>query len=221
MGESIPPINRHENSIFALVEIIERQFNRSLYPQVFDSLVAIQDAQAKSVDLIHKRGHISAEEVLAISLEKGGASVVADGYLVAGYLSEEQERFLYGYGAYLQFLDDLQDVNEDAACGQMTVYSGRSRAAYLDVPAEQTFSFGQKVMTLFPTDRSKAAKAYLDIIDRCVRLMLIEAICFAPEHFSQAFLRRIEKQSPCRFKVLRRLKEKHQPYYLAMFGKCV
>lgn len=218
-GERVQPINNHEKSIFALVEIIEMQFDRALYPQVFDSLVAIQQAQAKSVSLIHPGHSLPPEDILAISLEKGGTSVVADGYLVAGNLTAEQEQFLYGYGAYLQFLDDLQDVAEDAARGQKTIYSSCPESILLDKLVEQTFSFGEQVMSIFPPMRSTSADAYLDIIEMCVRLMLIEALCFASDRFSPRFVKQVEKFSPFRFKIMRKVKKKHEPYYMAMFGK--
>ena len=220
-GEFVQPRNSHEKSIFALVEIIEMQFNRAVYPEVFDSLIAIQKAQAKSVLLIHDHRSISDQDILEICLEKGGASVVADGYLVAGNLTEDQERFLFGYGAYLQFLDDVQDVREDAANGQKTVYSIVPGSMPLDGAANQTFVFGEKVIDLYPGGQKKPAQAYIDIMRTSIRLMLIEAICFAEDSFSPLFLSAIEKKSPFRFKILKKLKRQHEPYYMSMFGKAV
>jgi hypothetical protein len=220
-GLAVLPKNSHEKIIFALVEMIEGQYNRALYPQVFESLVAIQQAQAKSVSLIQRIHPLSNKDILDISLDKGGTSVLADGYLVAGSLTEEQERFLFGYGAYLQLLDDLQDVQDDAAVGQKTIYSIFSPLIDLDALANKTFAFGGSVLALYEKSTNEAANAYVDIIQKSVRLMLIEAICFAKEDFSPKYLSILEKQSPFRFKILRDLKKRHQPYYMSMFGKVI
>lgn len=59
------------------------------------------------MQLIHSNKPLSELETLTVYLAKGGASVLADGYLVAGKLTKDQEYFLFGYGAYLQLLDDI------------------------------------------------------------------------------------------------------------------
>jgi hypothetical protein len=56
-------------------------------------------------------------DVLAIGLEKGGTSILADGYLVGNTLSSAPAAFLFGWGAFLQLADDLQDVRLDGQAG--------------------------------------------------------------------------------------------------------
>jgi len=219
-GLPLSPLNSHEKSIFALVEMIEGQYSRARFPEVFDSLVAIHTAQTNSLALFQKNDRVQRNgDILRISLEKGGASVLADGYLVAGHLTKTQERFLFGYGAYLQFLDDLQDVREDAACGQLTVYSDFAQHKILDGIANKTFAFGDRVLSMYQKGASDSSNAYVDIIHSCVRLMLIEAVCFSRESFSISFVKTMQRYSPFRFNLLHKLKKRHAPYYMAMFGK--
>ena len=112
-GMNPMPNNAVEKTIFSLVAMIEEEYPRSAYPEVYKSLLAIHEAQTRSAQLIHSTDKLSETETLQICIAKGGASVLADGYLVAGKLSKDQEYFLFGYGAYLQLLDDIQDVEED------------------------------------------------------------------------------------------------------------
>ncbi len=73
-----------EARLLSLVRLIEGRLPRPRFPGVYGSLLAIYNAQVKSL-LQQKPGALtSPDDVLAISLEKGGTSVLADGYLVAG-----------------------------------------------------------------------------------------------------------------------------------------
>ena len=48
-GQKPSTLGQRENAIWALVAMIEGQFSRSRYPQVFDSLLAIHQAQEESI----------------------------------------------------------------------------------------------------------------------------------------------------------------------------
>ena len=85
-------------------------------------MYAIQKGQTDSLKLLQDNG-LKESGIKDICFEKGGASVLADGYLVAGRLTTEQERALFGYGVYLQLLDDIQDVNEDTESNTRTIFS--------------------------------------------------------------------------------------------------
>ena len=112
-GSAPQPANVHEEHIWALVAMIEGQYARETWPQVFASLQLIHKAQTDSIILLHEHVSPYQVDVLRLSLAKGGASVLADGYLVAGDLTAAQVQALYGYGALLQLADDMQDVTED------------------------------------------------------------------------------------------------------------
>jgi hypothetical protein len=53
------------------------------------------------------------KDILAMSIEKGGSSVLADAYLINGTLTEKEATFFFGYGVLLQICDDLQDGKKD------------------------------------------------------------------------------------------------------------
>ena len=58
-----------------------------------------------------------------LSFEKGGASVLADGYLAAGTLSREEVQFIFRWGALLQLVDDLQDIRQDGGEHSLTIFT--------------------------------------------------------------------------------------------------
>ena len=89
--------------------MFEEQYNRIDFPEVYQSLYAIQKGQTDSLKLLKSNG-LSENEIRRVCFEKGGASVLADGYLVAGKLTKKEEQALFGYGVYLQLLDDIQDL---------------------------------------------------------------------------------------------------------------
>jgi len=121
-GEGIKAENSYEKDLFKLVSMIEGQYPRSGFKEVYESLLCIHAAQCNS--LTQQNGIISPYEkdILGISFEKGGASVLADAYLVNGSLGEEKTDFMFAYGALLQLCDDLQDAKEDLKNGHMTIF---------------------------------------------------------------------------------------------------
>src|SRR5208337_5201388 len=85
-------------------------------------------------------------DIIKLSFEKGGASVLADGHLAAGSLSCEEAQFLFGWGALLQLVDDLQDLRQDRRDAALTIFTQAAGRVPLDELATHTLSFGQKVM---------------------------------------------------------------------------
>ena len=80
-GEYILPLNHTETQLFKLVGMFEDQYNRIDFPEVYESLYAIQKGQTDSLKLL-KSDELTENEIRCVCFEKGGASVLADGYLV-------------------------------------------------------------------------------------------------------------------------------------------
>jgi hypothetical protein len=114
-GAPIARRDRREQIIFDLVGMIECEFDRAHYPQVFASLLAIHRAQSKSLQQLCGNQAPHHIDVMAISFEKGGTSVLADGYLVAGALTAAQRDWIFGFGVLTQLLDDLEDLPHNLA----------------------------------------------------------------------------------------------------------
>jgi hypothetical protein len=198
-GREVAPLNPGERAIFGLVNMIERDMDRRTYPQVFESLIAIHEAQAKSLRLLRSDGPRTEEEVVAISLEKGGTSVVADGCLAAGRLEPGQTEFLFGFGAYLQLMDDLEDVVEDREAGLKTVFSRAAGREPLDGVTDRAFRFGGGVLERLDRFGVPDAEPLRELIrSSLVRGVLTTAGRF-PKLYTRRYLKSLEAHSPFRF----------------------
>ncbi len=207
-GEDITPASAHEDNIYKLVGMIEGQFSRSEYPQVFESLYAIHEAQIKSVYLMRRNVSPYEVDVLGISFEKGGASVLADGYLVAGSLTEPQAAYMFGWGAFVQLGDDLQDVVVDAKDGLSTVFSHTAGRWPLDSVTDRAFHFGQQVLKGLDCFDAPTAEPVKQLMRRAVSRLLIEAAGSADHLYTTEYMRQLEPHSTFRFSFLKeRLKQ--------------
>jgi hypothetical protein len=207
-GSAEEPADSREKTIFGLVGMIEGEFDRTRHPQVFESLLAIHDAQERSVRLLRSAEPFAETEALAIALEKGGASVLADGCLVAGALSPAQVEFLFGFGAYLQLMDDLEDVEEDLRAGVMTIFARRAKMGNLDSLTDRLLAFGVKILEgLAPFAAGNAGP-----LQELVRSSLIQGVVStagrAGKRHGRRYLRGIEAYAPFRFSFSERERRK-------------
>jgi hypothetical protein len=168
---------------------------------VFESLLAIHRAQAKSLGLLHHSADLPERDVLALSFEKGGTSVLADGDLVSPFHNDAQRAYAYGHGVFAQLLDDMEDVGQDSRAGRLTLYSQAAGHSTLDALANRTFHFGRKI--LMGLDCFHVAESLYNLIDRGAVLVLIDAISRTDGYYSQSYLRALEAHSPFRFSFLK------------------
>lgn len=210
LGENLEPESKHEGQVFDLVGRIEDIYNRSKCPKVFESLLIIFEGQRKS--LIQQEGISNPYErdMLDISIEKGGASVLADGYLIDGHLSKEEEFFTYGYGFLLQLCDDLQDVKEDYENHHMTVMSQMAGKYELDNIVTKLINLTVYVIKeaeCFKGENVEEVKKL--IIDNCT-LMIIFAVAMGKEYFSKEYVKEISKYLPFTLGYIAKLKGRLQ-----------
>jgi hypothetical protein len=209
-GESMAPADAHEKVIFDLVAMIERQYPRSAYPRVFESLLDIHRAQGRSLKLMRRSAAPGDTEpgevdVPGLSFEKGGTSVLADGYLVSGSLDEAQRQYTYGHGIFAQLLDDMEDVEQDSGAGRLTIYSQPAGHWHLDALANRTIHFGRKV--LMGLDCFEVEESVRELIRRGADLLLIDTIGRTDRYYTRAYLRELEAHSPFRFSFLKEQRE--------------
>jgi hypothetical protein len=205
-GETPAAANQREAALWALVELIEGQYSRSLYPDVFDCLLAIHKAQEHSIAQVGS--HRSEAELLRVSCAKGGSSVLADGILARGWLTEEESRVSFEWGVLLQLGDDLQDVSEDMKRGSVTLFSGpAARGELLDDRVTQLLRFSERV-----SDRMARLPHGTAMLKGLLRMswrsLILMAVAASHEHFSRGFLLDVEQFSPFRFGFLRERRRK-------------
>jgi len=198
-GNLVKPANRHEAVINDLVGMVEGQWNRTQHSKIYQSLLAIYSAQVRSLSAVAPGASPYEIDVTGISFEKGGTSVLADGYLVAGKLTPDQARLMFGYGCFTQLMDDLEDVISDMQKGQMTFFSQTAGHWPLDNLTNRVFHFGRAVFSdlgAFPGPGSQIVK---ELIERCVDPLLMDSIGQARKLFGKEYLRKIERNFPLRF----------------------
>jgi hypothetical protein len=217
-GENPEPQNHTESQLFRLVGMFEGQFPRVEFPGVYESLYAIQQGQTNSLNLINCNG-IEESKVRKICFEKGGASVLADGYLVAGRLTPEQEQALFGYGIYLQLLDDIQDAKEDADANTKTLFSCLSGTTDLGTFVNRTIHFGRKAMEELRCFKGAEMATMLRLMNRSIETMVIESVGLFPDLYSRRYLTEMERHSPLRFEFIRQKRTQSKSQRLSLFRK--
>ncbi len=216
-GENITPLNHTEEQLFQLVGMFEDQYNRTDFQEVYHSLYAIQKGQTDSLKLL-KSGDLSTNEVRRICFEKGGASVLADGYLVAGKLTHRQEQALFGYGVYLQLLDDIQDIKEDTDAHTHTMCTAL-KSKNLNEFVNQTIHFGRKALEEMKCFEATNVEMFLNLMNRSIESMLIESVGLNDSGFSKDYLTEMERFSPLHFDYIRQKKSQSKSHRYALFQK--
>jgi len=203
-GASTTPVDNEEKHIFNLVKGIEGQYPRPLYPQVFSSLLLIHRRQGESIRL-QSGQPLPEPEVLSLSLGKGGASVLADGILVAGALSPDWERLTYRLGSYLQLLDDLEDLTEDRRGRRATVFTLAAAKGSMDPYSGKLLAFGGLIAEEMERLAAPSARPLQELMAMTLPLLAANAAGSAERSHSPAFLHRLEATVPFRFTTLRKM----------------
>jgi hypothetical protein len=206
-GEPCRAAGRHERQVFELVARIESEHSRSTRPRVYESLRAIQRAQIASLVQQTTGGPYEAD-LLGLSVEKGGASVLTDACLVAGTLDPGEAEFAFGYGVFLQLLDDLQDARRDRAVGHMTVFSQTAGRWPLDRLASRLYRLIGRVVEESARFSGERYDERLDLVRRNCNLLLVGAVAENEDLFSRAFTSALEERWPVDFASLRRLRRR-------------
>ena len=212
-GHGMTARHRSESDAFALVDQIEEEFPRHCYPDVWESIMAIHRGQ---VDSLRQQGRrLPESELCEISFAKGGASVLADLYLIGGDATGAQERFAFGYGVFLQLLDDLQDATADRAARHHTLFTLASETGTLDELTARLMNFIDVVLDRERAGASAASGDCLDLIRRNCHCMLAAVMSAQPAMFSRRFRRSVERQWPLSFRGMRRLRRRAQQRFQA------
>ncbi len=216
-GENPQPKNHAESQLFNLVGMFEEQYNRADFPEVYNSLYAIQKGQTDSLKLSKQNG-LTDSEIRRVCFEKGGTSVLADGYLVAGKLSKKQELALIGYGIYLQLLDDIQDINEDtdAYTNTMCTTLGTLKLGEF---VNRTIHFGRAALEEMKCFEAPNVDVFLNLMNRSIETMIIESVGLNSSDFAENYLAEMEKFSPLHFDFIRDKKSQSKSQRFVLFKK--
>ncbi len=211
-GERPAASGPREASLYRLVEQIEGQFPRDQFLQVHLSLQAIHRGQVRSLGQ-QRSGRPLPETLLEISVLKGGSSVLADGYLTAGRLAPDEADFCFGYGVFLQLLDDLQDAESDRRAGHATLFSRLAGVEPLDGLTSRLYRFIHRVLDGSPRFAARRHETPKDLIRRNCLFLLVGAVAENRHLFSRPFLRALDAAWPLRLAALPRLRRRAEKRY--------
>lgn len=190
--------------------MVEGQFERQKHAHLYESLIAIHDAQSRSMAMLGRAKSLDDREVLDISFEKGGTSVLADGYLVAGELSQPQREFTYGYGCFTQLMDDIEDIKGDGEAGIITLFTKAARDEKLDETTNRLFNFGDRFIRQMEQFTSPDALVLRELVWTCTHIALIGSMVASAEYYTQDYLKILQTHYPYPFRALGKQQKKLQ-----------
>lgn len=207
-GKPANPANPHEQKIFDSVGLIESQYARWQYPEIYESLLLIYQAQTNSLKLLNPQASPYELDILGLTFEKGGASVLADGFLVAGTLTQAQLAFTLHYGTFTQLMDDLEDIETDRQSGLMTVFSQTARRWPLDRVTNRAFQYGFKMLDRIETFNPSGSDALWELVRMAMTPLLIDSISQADRYYTPAYLKQLEAHYPFRFGFMKKQRKR-------------
>jgi len=210
LGKPIAPANPYELTITRLIEMVEGEWDRQVFPQVYESLLAIHTAQSRSLLLAGNKISPFELDVLGISLEKGGTSVVADGYLAAGELSRKQVGLLFGFGSFTQLMDDLEDIQPDLRDNRASLFSITAGKWPLERLTNQFFHYGRAVVSDLSAFSAPCVPLLHELMTRCLDLILINMLSNTGGYYQKDYREQMERHMPFGFALLQKQRQKLQ-----------
>ncbi|MFL6354305.1 MAG: hypothetical protein ACJ74Z_20980 [Bryobacteraceae bacterium] len=201
-GDHLAPTNALEEVVWRLVSLIESRFARCEYPQVYDCLLDIHQAQENSIQQLGRSAHADEIDVLSLTFAKGGTSVLADAYLAAGSLTPCEASFAFAWGVLLQLADDLDDLAVDRRHGFLNLFSQAAERQPLDALTNRALNFGQSVMRLMEA-LPNGSSAFKELLQRNSSSLIIRAAATSSELYTEAYVAELETYSPLRFRFLK------------------
>jgi hypothetical protein len=195
-GVAGDPTDNRAVKVSRLIRLIEDEYPRQEFSDVHHSLIAIHAAQMRSMCLRQNGASTDEEVLLPITIEKGGASVLADGFLAAGILDEEESDIIFAYGVLLQLIDDLQDIDEDRRLGYSSPFTRAiDRGDLEEITARLIQSL--RISVDFMATRSPAwGEAVCRLMMRSCMFLIFEAVARYRNLYSERYLTMMEEFMP-------------------------
>lgn len=191
-GKIVYPKSVHQEKTCELLSMIEAEYPRERDSTIFTLLLMMLEAQEDSLRQQNKEFPLSYEEILDISLYKGGVSVLIDRFFVKKEITRDDLYFNLAFGFLLQLVDDLQDIKEDSIQGHQTLLTTDIRSTNLELIVNKMFNFVHELMN----DYHIKDDLYRNfILSNCYQLIYL-SIVGSKAFFPQEYLEMIEKYMP-------------------------
>jgi len=194
-----------EQKIWDMVSLVESVYDRSKFPDAFNSMISINEAQTRSLAQ-HSKIALSEETLIDITMEKGGTSVIADGYLVHGEMTEEEALFAFGFGVCLQLVDDLQDTLKDTEVNHQTLFThGWTRKQSADVKAYKSFQLLYLFIDPDNYDLDEQGRDLRRALLKMTHTIMLKAVAKYCYIFTEAFVEKMAQFAPIPIQFLQRV----------------
>lgn len=198
-GEQIVPATKAQTQTGQLLDAVEDFYPRSSHTDIYDGLLMMLEAQEISIK--QAKLALSDEEIMDISLYKGGISVLLDRFYVEKEMTTEEVLFYLAYGFFLQLADDLQDITSDETEGSRTILNLQSDSAYREKTVNKILHFLHTILTTWLPASATGDDGYdftSFLLDKCY-LLILTAVWRSKEHFTDDYLTKVEKSLPISF----------------------
>lgn len=204
-GYNEPTSQGYQNDIFNMIDKIEHEYDRNIYPDVFESLLLIQKGQCDS--LMQQHTYLPYQnDILSITFAKGGASVLADGYLINGYLSNDMINFSTLFGICLQLCDDIIDIQSDINSNHSTIFTLASKYANIDILAIKALSLNKICFSDYVNNLNFDNKDnILSFMAECCNYMIIIGTILNKKYFSKEYIKQVEQYIPISAKFINKI----------------
>ncbi len=198
LGNKCGPIDDWTGKTAELLAMIEKEYPPLEFSDVYFSLAAIHRAQTNSLLLHSVHPGYDEENLTAITIEKGGTSVLADGYLAAGHLNNEEADSFFAYGVLLQLVDDLRDIDEDGINAHSTPFLRIAERDDLDGAARRLLFFAKHCAGQLSRLNRRYARQIKEMVEQSCSFLILETAARHREFYSAGFLQSIECGMPLR-----------------------
>lgn len=179
--------SEHESKTADLLSSIESVYSRDADSEAFSGLLLMLEAQENSQNQTEHSSLLTTDEILKISIYKGGLSVLLDRFFIDHPITEQDLYFYYGFGFMLQLCDDIQDIGQDRESGSHTLLSRRSPQE----AAETVNKLLHFTNTLFASCATPSPAFRDFLLHSCFQLVLTSAVG-SGAYFPEAYLESLE-----------------------------
>ncbi|WP_195263239.1 hypothetical protein [Clostridium sp. 1001275B_160808_H3] len=201
-GENIEGNDSHEEDVYKLVSYIEEDFKRNDYSELYKSLLSIHKGQIRSLKQQDIVTIPYEEDILGISIEKGGSSVLVDGFLTKGKLNKDEISFCIFYGFLLQLADDLQDIKSDINNNHITIMSQLAPKYNLDKIVNKLINFTTLFLEKDSCFKGKNIPELKELIKTNCIMLILFSVVLSKEFFSSEYIKIINEYLPFSIKYI-------------------
>lgn len=183
--------NQKEEKINACIAYIEETYHRELFPELYNSILLIFQAQVESLRV--QKETLEEEEMLDISIFKGASSVLVNACMIDGRFGKNREnniRLATKLGYFLQLADDLRDIKMDIENQHQTLFTIFINRGNIEHLTNHMFEY---IELIFKGIEGKTEVA--EFIKKQCRILMINSIIHNKEYFSKKYIDRIEAYS--------------------------